>query len=114
MLRPAAAVSVSASSRERFFCLAGYVARQIGNSVETLLLDNQPVPCRQRQSVFIVADDVENVLFFKKIECKCMELYNGFKVRLYCFGHERTSIASFGHEQRTWSMHSVAVQATSS
>lgn len=49
VLRPAAAVSISAPSRERFFCLAGYVARQTGNSVETLLLDNQPVPCRQRR-----------------------------------------------------------------
>ena len=47
VLRPAVAVSVSGSRRERFFCLAGYVARQTGNSVETLLVDNQPVPCRQ-------------------------------------------------------------------
>ena len=49
VLRPAVAGSVSGSTRERFFCLAGYVARQTGNSVETLLLDNQPVPCRQRR-----------------------------------------------------------------
>lgn len=45
VLRPAAAGSVSGSGEERFFCLAGYVARQAGNSVETLLVDNKPVRC---------------------------------------------------------------------
>ena len=45
VLRPAAAGSVSGPARERFFCVAGYVARQTGNSVETLLVDNKPVRC---------------------------------------------------------------------
>jgi hypothetical protein len=49
VLRPAVAGSVPDSSSERFFCLAGFVARQTGNSVETLLVDNQPVPCAHRR-----------------------------------------------------------------
>lgn len=42
-LRPA--VVSRDGQRERFFCVAGYVARQTGNSVETLLVENKPVKC---------------------------------------------------------------------
>ena len=31
---------------EKFLCVAGYVARQKGDVVETLLVDNKPVQCR--------------------------------------------------------------------
>ncbi len=44
VLRPAS-VSTAAAGRERFFCLAGYVARQTGNSVGTLLVEDKPVRC---------------------------------------------------------------------
>lgn len=44
-LRPALAVSVAGSRDVRLFCLAGFVARQTGDSVETLLVDGRPVPC---------------------------------------------------------------------
>jgi len=49
LLRPASAVSIDASLSERFFCVAGFVARQTGNSVETLLVGNRPVPCRENR-----------------------------------------------------------------
>ena len=45
-LRPAPAVSVAGPRDVRLFCLAGFVARQTGSSVETLLVENRPVPCR--------------------------------------------------------------------
>lgn len=44
VLRPAPAST--APSDERFMCVAGYVARQRGNTVETLLVENKPVACR--------------------------------------------------------------------
>ena len=44
VLRPAPPATVG-GERERFFCVAGYVARQTGNSVETLLVGNKPVRC---------------------------------------------------------------------
>ena len=42
VLRAASPVSVDG---ERFICVAGYVAKQTGDVVETLLVENKPVPC---------------------------------------------------------------------